>query len=83
MTQLDKKTLSHLLKEVSVSSIKQDKSIWWTNEAEMEDITTHTNVNVSQSYKSSWSQLIFKHSYIVSNDKSELERVQNFLTKFF
>ncbi len=79
--KLDKKFIAHLLKDVTINSVQQEKSKLWTEEAKMEHIIAHANINVPGSYMSRYQNLLLKHFNIVSIDKSDLGRVKNFFHK--
>jgi hypothetical protein len=53
----------------------------WTNEAKMDYIKEHANINVTNSYMARYQNLLLKHFNIVSIDKSDLGRVKNFFHK--
>ena len=53
----------------------------WTDEAKMDHIEEHANINVPSSYKSKYQKLLLKHFNIVSINKSDLGRVKFFSTK--
>jgi hypothetical protein len=79
--KLDKKFLAHLLRDVTINSVQQEKSKLWTNEAKMEHIKEHANIYVPSSYMTRYQNLLLKHFSIVSIDKSDLGRVKCFFHK--
>ncbi len=79
--KLDKKFLAHLLKDVTINSIQQEKTKLWTEEAKMDHIMEHAHINVPTSYMSKYRNLLLKHFSIVSIDKSDLGRVNHFFHK--
>jgi hypothetical protein len=79
--KIDKKFIIHLLKDVTVNSAQQEKSKLWTEEAKMEHIKEHANINVPNSYTSKYQKLLLIHFNIISIDKTELGRVKNFFHK--
>ncbi len=79
--KLDKKFVAHLLKDVTINSIQQEKSKRWTEEAKMEHILEQAHINVPSSYISKYRNLLLKHFSIVSIDKTDLGRVKNFFHK--
>ncbi len=79
--KLDKKILAHLLKDITINSIQQEKSKLWTEDAKMEHIKEHAHINVPSTYISKYRNLLLKHFSIVSIDKSDLGRVKHFFHK--
>ncbi len=79
--KLDTKFVAHLLKDVTINSVQQEKSKLWTEEAKMEHIDEHANINVPSSYTSKYKKLLLKHFKIISIDKTDLGRVRNFFHK--
>jgi hypothetical protein len=67
--KLDKKFIAHLLKDVTINSIQQDKTKLWTEEAKMDHILEHAHINVPTSYKTKYQNLLLKHFSIVNIDK--------------
>jgi hypothetical protein len=72
--KLDRKFIAHLLKDITINSVQQE-------EAKMEHIKDHANINVPSSYTSKYQKLLLKHFSIVSIDKTDLGRVKNFFHK--
>ncbi len=70
--KLDKKFIAHLLKDVTINSVQQEKAELWTEEAKMEHIKECANINVPSSYASKYQKLLLKHFNIVSIDKTDL-----------
>ncbi len=79
--KLDKKFLAHLLKDVTINSIQQEKSKLWTEEAKMDHIKEQAHINVPAAFISKYRSLLLKHFSIVSIDKSDLGRVKSFFHK--
>jgi hypothetical protein len=79
--KLDKRFLAHLLKDVTINSIQQEKAKLWTEEAKINHIMEHAHINVPASYISKYKYLLLKHFSVVSIDKSDLGRVINFFHK--
>jgi hypothetical protein len=79
--KLDKEFLAHLLKDVTINSIQQEKTKLWTEEAKMDHIMEHAHINVPTSYISKYRNLLLKHFSIVSINKSNLGRVKHFSHK--
>ena len=79
--KLDKKFLAHLLKDVTINSIQQEKTKLWTEDAKKEHILEHANINVPTQYQAKYQNLLLKHFSIVSINKSDLGRVKNFFHK--
>jgi uncharacterized protein YaiL (DUF2058 family) len=48
--KLDKKFLAHLLKDVTINSIQQEKAKLWMEEAKMDHLMEHAHINVPASY---------------------------------
>jgi hypothetical protein len=78
---LTKKFPEHLLKDVTINSIQQEKAKLWTDEAKMDHIKEHANINVPSSYLYKYRGLLLKHFSIVSIDKLDLGRVKHFFHK--
>jgi hypothetical protein len=74
--KLDKKFITHLLKDVTINSVQQEKAKLWTEEAKMEHIKEHANINVPSSYAARYQKLLLKHFNIVSIDKTDIGRVK-------
>ncbi len=79
--KLEKKFLAHLLKDVTINSIQQEKTKLWTEEAKMDHILEHAHINIPMSYMSKYRSLPLKHFSIVSIDKPDLGRVNHFFHK--
>jgi hypothetical protein len=79
--KLDKKFLAHLLKDVTINSVQQEKTKLWTEEAKRDHIIEHANVNVPAQYRTKYQNLLIKHFGIVSINKSDLGRVKDFFHK--
>jgi hypothetical protein len=79
--KLDKKFLAHLLKDVTINSIQQEKAKLWAEEAKMDHIMENAHINMPTSYMSKYRNLLLKHLSIVSIDKSDLGRVKHFFHK--
>ena len=79
--KLDKRFLVKLLQEVRIGSISQSRLHLWTDEAKKEHIKEHAHINVPITHKAKYEDLILQHFGIVSIDKGDLGRVQNFFHK--
>ena len=79
--KLDKKFIAHLLKNVTINSVQQEKTKKWTEEAKMEHIKEHANINMPSSYASRYQKLLLKHFDIVSIGKNDLGRVKKIFHK--
>jgi hypothetical protein len=73
--------MAHLLRDVTINSVQQEKAKLWNDEAKMDHIKEHANINVPASYTSKYQKLLLKHFNIVSIDKTDLDRVKNFFHK--
>jgi hypothetical protein len=69
--KLDKKFIAHLLKDITINSVQQEKAKLWTTEAKMDHIKEHANINGPSSYTSKYQNLLLKHFNIVSIDKTD------------
>jgi hypothetical protein len=79
--KLDKRFVAHLLKDVTINGIQQEKAKLWTKVAKMDHIMEHAHINVPTSCMSKYRNLLLKHFSIVSIDKSDLGRVKHFFHK--
>ncbi len=61
--------------QVTISSVAQDKTLRWTNEAKID------HINVPEQYKCQYVNIILKHFKIVSIGKYKLGRVKYFFHK--
>jgi hypothetical protein len=67
--KFDQKFLAHLLKDVKINSIQQEKTKLWTEEANKEHILEHANINVPTQFKAKYQNLLQKHFGTVSINK--------------
>jgi hypothetical protein len=79
--KLENKFPAPLLKDVTINSVKQEKLKLGTDEAKMEHIKEHANINLPSLYMSRYQNLLLKHLNIVSIDKLDLGRVKDFFHK--
>jgi hypothetical protein len=79
--RLGKTFIASLMQQVTISSIAQEKSLRWTDQAKLEQIKENANINVPGEYKPEYDKLILKHFKIVSIGKNDLGRVKYFLHK--
>jgi hypothetical protein len=56
--KLDKKFLAHLLKDVTINSIQQEKTKLWTEDAKKEHILKHANINVPTQYQAKYQNML-------------------------
>ncbi len=79
---LDKRFLPSLMQQITISSVAQDKSLKWTEEAKREHIYENANINVPHQNKDKYKKLILKHFIIVSTGKNDLEEKKISSTRY-
>jgi hypothetical protein len=69
------------MQQVTISTIAQDKSMRWTQEAKLDNIKENAHINVPDQYKLPFTDLILKHFKVVSIGKTDLGRAKDFFHK--